>query len=47
MKITVHSSKAVKPAYEGGAVVPPTTTTATVPLTVFDKANFDTYISVI
>uniref|UniRef100_A0A0D9WAT7 Uncharacterized protein n=1 Tax=Leersia perrieri TaxID=77586 RepID=A0A0D9WAT7_9ORYZ len=41
MKITVHSSKAVKPAYGD------TTTADVVPLTVFDKANFDTYVSVI
>uniref|UniRef100_A0A0E0H739 Uncharacterized protein n=1 Tax=Oryza nivara TaxID=4536 RepID=A0A0E0H739_ORYNI len=45
MKITVHSSKAVKPAYGPGEF--PTTTGDVVPLTVFDKANFDTYISVI
>ncbi|TKW24077.1 hypothetical protein SEVIR_3G029000v4 [Setaria viridis] len=44
MKITVHSSKAVKPAYPGG--VAPAGERA-VPLTVLDKANFDTYISVI
>uniref|UniRef100_J3M2D4 Uncharacterized protein n=1 Tax=Oryza brachyantha TaxID=4533 RepID=J3M2D4_ORYBR len=46
MKITVHSSKPVKPAY-GGAVSAAAVTTTTadddvVPLTVFDKANFDT-----
>ncbi|XP_040379580.1 agmatine hydroxycinnamoyltransferase 1 [Oryza brachyantha] len=51
MKITVHSSKPVKPAY-GGAVSAAAVTTTTadddvVPLTVFDKANFDTYVSVI
>ncbi|EEE61855.1 hypothetical protein OsJ_16525 [Oryza sativa Japonica Group] len=45
MKITVHSSKAVKPAYGPGEF--PTTTGDVVPLKVFDKANFDTYISVI
>ncbi|OEL30197.1 Agmatine coumaroyltransferase-2 [Dichanthelium oligosanthes] len=45
MKITVHSSKAVKPAYPGG--VAPAGAAGVVPLTVLDKANFDTYISVI
>ncbi|RLM73771.1 agmatine coumaroyltransferase-2-like [Panicum miliaceum] len=40
MKITVQSTKAVKPAYPAGAP-------GVVPLTVLDKANFDTYISVI
>lgn len=48
MKITVHSSKAVKPAYDDGAATAPATAAAdAVPLTVFDKVNFDTYISVI
>uniref|UniRef100_A0A0E0KWE4 Uncharacterized protein n=1 Tax=Oryza punctata TaxID=4537 RepID=A0A0E0KWE4_ORYPU len=45
MKITVHSSKAVKPAY-GEAMAAPSTADV-VPLSVFDKANFDTYVSVI
>lgn len=43
MKITVQSSKAVKPAYGDGGRV----TGNSAPLTVFDKANFDTYVSVI
>uniref|UniRef100_A0A0D9WAT6 Uncharacterized protein n=1 Tax=Leersia perrieri TaxID=77586 RepID=A0A0D9WAT6_9ORYZ len=47
MKITVHSSKAVKPDYAAVGVDTPGTTSDVVPLTVFDKANFDTYISVI
>lgn len=46
MKITVHSSKAVKPEY-GACGVAPGCTADVVPLTVLDKANFDTYISVI
>uniref|UniRef100_M8C4F0 Uncharacterized protein n=1 Tax=Aegilops tauschii TaxID=37682 RepID=M8C4F0_AEGTA len=46
MKITVHSSKAVKPDY-GACGVAPASTADVVPLTVLDKANFDTYISVI
>ncbi|CAL5007348.1 unnamed protein product [Urochloa decumbens] len=41
MKITVQSSKAVKPNY-GGANAPPTTTV--VPLTVFDLISFDDYM---
>ncbi|TVU36099.1 hypothetical protein EJB05_18015, partial [Eragrostis curvula] len=45
MKISVQSTKAVKPAYAGG--VAPGTTADAIPLTVLDKANFDTYISVI
>ncbi|KAG2575454.1 agmatine coumaroyltransferase-2-like [Panicum virgatum] len=45
MKITVQSSKAVKPAYPGGEA--PAGAPGVVPLTVLDKANFDTYISVI
>ncbi|KAG8066585.1 hypothetical protein GUJ93_ZPchr0004g39446 [Zizania palustris] len=45
MKITVHSSKAVKPAYDGGSLAAPVA--GVVPLSVFDKANFDTYVSVI
>jgi hypothetical protein len=43
MKITVQTSKAVKPAYGGGSGGAPSA--AAVPLTVFDKANFDQYIS--
>ncbi|KAK3165447.1 hypothetical protein QOZ80_1AG0033300 [Eleusine coracana subsp. coracana] len=44
MQITVQCCKAVKPAYgESGRVV----AADAVPLTVFDKANFDTYVSVI
>ncbi|KAG8043826.1 hypothetical protein GUJ93_ZPchr0458g22314 [Zizania palustris] len=46
MKITVQSSKAVKPAYGSGEVTP-VATGDVVPLSVFDKVNFDTYISVI
>ncbi|PNT62080.1 agmatine coumaroyltransferase-1-like [Brachypodium distachyon] len=44
MKITVHSSKAVKPDY-GSRPAPGTD--EVIPLTVLDKANFDCYISVI
>ncbi|CAN6248919.1 unnamed protein product [Urochloa humidicola] len=43
MKITVHSSKAVKPAY--GANAAPFAAADAVPLTVFDKATFNEYIS--
>jgi hypothetical protein len=43
MKITVQSSKAVKPAGGGGGAAAPDV----VPLSVFDKVNFDTYVSVI
>lgn len=46
MKITVQSCKAVKPAYASCGVAPASTADV-VPLTVLDKANFDTYISVI
>ncbi|CAM0902256.1 unnamed protein product [Alopecurus aequalis] len=46
MEIAVHSSKAVKPDYASCGVAPGCTTDV-VPLTVLDKANFDTYISVI
>ncbi|CAM0908973.1 unnamed protein product [Alopecurus aequalis] len=46
MKIAVHSSKAVKPDYASCGVAPGSTTDV-VPLTVLDKANFDTYVSVI
>ncbi|CAL4991620.1 unnamed protein product [Urochloa decumbens] len=45
MKITVHSSKAIKPAYEGGGATSATEGAATIPLTVFDKVNYDLYIS--
>ncbi|CAL4991644.1 unnamed protein product [Urochloa decumbens] len=44
MKITVHSSKAVKPSY-GDTGSAPTAATDTVTLTAFDKVNFDQYIS--
>ncbi|KAL6634275.1 hypothetical protein ACP70R_026946 [Stipagrostis hirtigluma subsp. patula] len=50
MKIAVHSSKAVKPAYcggNGGTSTGPTATADAVPLSVFDKATFNTHISVI
>jgi shikimate O-hydroxycinnamoyltransferase len=47
MKIAVQSTKLVKPAYAGGAVPSPVSTADVIPLTVFDTANFDTYISVI
>ncbi|CAN6239716.1 unnamed protein product [Urochloa humidicola] len=43
MKITVHSSKAVKPAY--GANAAPFAAADAVPLTVFDKVTFNEYIS--
>ncbi|PVH35189.1 hypothetical protein PAHAL_7G122400 [Panicum hallii] len=43
MRITVQSSKAVRPAAGGRAAAAP----EVVPLSVFDKANFDTYVSVI
>ncbi|KAG8066584.1 hypothetical protein GUJ93_ZPchr0004g38756 [Zizania palustris] len=46
MKITVQSSTAVKPAYGAGGVTPANAGDV-VPLSVFDRANFDTYISVI
>ncbi|OEL31859.1 Agmatine coumaroyltransferase-2 [Dichanthelium oligosanthes] len=44
MKITVQSSKAVKPEY-GADAAPFAAAGAAVPLTVFDKASFDEYIS--
>ncbi|CAL5068209.1 unnamed protein product [Urochloa decumbens] len=44
MKITVHSSKAVKPAY-GANAGPFAAVGDAIPLTVFDKATFDEYIS--
>ncbi|CAN6234790.1 unnamed protein product [Urochloa humidicola] len=47
MKITVHSSKAVKPATGGGTSWGAAGAPAAVPLSVFDKINFDTYVSVI
>ncbi|TVT98733.1 hypothetical protein EJB05_55963, partial [Eragrostis curvula] len=43
MKITVQSSKIVKPIYEGGS--PPTTTTNAIPLSVFDKVTYDKHAS--
>ncbi|RLM58205.1 hypothetical protein C2845_PM18G10990 [Panicum miliaceum] len=43
MKITVHSSKPVKPAY-GPAEAPPPAAGAVVPLTVFDEVNHDEYV---
>ncbi|KAF8715354.1 hypothetical protein HU200_026989 [Digitaria exilis] len=48
MKITVHSSKLVKPAIAG--VTNPTIAGGapdTIPLSVFDRVNFNTYVSVI
>ncbi|RLM58307.1 hypothetical protein C2845_PM18G11610 [Panicum miliaceum] len=45
MKITVMSSKAVKPAYGSGGTPCSAADDAVVPLTVFDKVNFDQYIS--
>ncbi|OEL26922.1 Agmatine coumaroyltransferase-2 [Dichanthelium oligosanthes] len=45
MKITVQSSKAVKPAHGSGGAPCPTATDNVVPLTVFDKVNFDQRIS--
>ncbi|CAN6274587.1 unnamed protein product [Urochloa humidicola] len=47
MKITVQSSKAIKPAYGGGGGNAPSVTedAAAIPLTVFDKVNYDLYIS--
>ncbi|CAL4979877.1 unnamed protein product [Urochloa decumbens] len=50
MKITVHSSKSVKPAYISGAAAAATGTPADdgssnlIPLTVFDEANHDEYV---
>ncbi|XP_073365187.1 agmatine coumaroyltransferase-2-like [Aegilops tauschii subsp. strangulata] len=46
MKVTVLSSRAVKPDY-GACGAPPGSTADVVPLTVLDKANFNAYISVI
>ncbi|PUZ47476.1 hypothetical protein GQ55_7G167900 [Panicum hallii var. hallii] len=43
MKITVHSSKAVRPDYGAGRA--PFAAAGAVPLTVFDRASFDQYIS--
>ncbi|KAG2558720.1 agmatine coumaroyltransferase-2-like [Panicum virgatum] len=46
MKITVQSSKAIRPARGGaGGGAPSTAADAAIPLTVFDKANYDLYIS--
>ncbi|KAF8765546.1 hypothetical protein HU200_008433 [Digitaria exilis] len=45
MKITVHSSKPVKPV--GAVMSPGGGAPDVVPLSVFDRANFNTYISVI
>ncbi|KAL6899865.1 hypothetical protein ACP4OV_006523 [Aristida adscensionis] len=48
MKITVHSSKAVKPAYRcGNGGLSAGAAAAAVPLSVFDKVTFDTHFSVI
>ncbi|KAM3244939.1 hypothetical protein ACQJBY_056335 [Aegilops geniculata] len=47
MKITVQSSKSIKPDYGGHRPVSPPFTTNVVPLSVFDKANLDTQVSVI
>lgn len=46
MKITVRSSKSIKPDYGSGHLMAPATANV-VPLTVFDKANFDMHVSVI
>ncbi|PUZ45480.1 hypothetical protein GQ55_8G227100 [Panicum hallii var. hallii] len=43
MKITVHSSKPVKPAY-GPAEAPAPAAGAVLPLTVFDEVNHDEYV---
>ncbi|RCV39014.1 hypothetical protein SETIT_8G188600v2 [Setaria italica] len=47
MKITVQTSKAVNPAYGGGSGGAPlaAANATAVPLTVFDKVNYDLYIS--
>jgi len=46
MKITVQSSKAIRPARGGaGGGAPSTAADAAIPLTVFDKANYDLNIS--
>ncbi|RCV39012.1 hypothetical protein SETIT_8G188400v2 [Setaria italica] len=46
MKITVHTSKSIKPAYVSGSAnhAPAATTSDVVPLTVFDEVNHDMYI---
>ncbi|CAN6372947.1 unnamed protein product [Urochloa humidicola] len=47
MKITVHSSKSVKPAYSSGGGPTDTLaagTTNLIPLTVFDEVNHDEYV---
>jgi len=45
MKITVQSSKAIRPAHGGAGGAPSTAADAAIPLTVFDKANYDLNIS--
>uniref|UniRef100_J3N9K0 Uncharacterized protein n=1 Tax=Oryza brachyantha TaxID=4533 RepID=J3N9K0_ORYBR len=47
MDITVHSSKCVKPAYAYAGAGDAPAAADVVPLTVFDKVNFDMYISAI
>ncbi|CAL4954556.1 unnamed protein product [Urochloa decumbens] len=47
MQVTVQSSKAVRPDYGGDSGAAPIAAADTVPLSVFDKVNFDTYVSVI
>ncbi|RLN23898.1 agmatine coumaroyltransferase-2-like [Panicum miliaceum] len=47
MKITVQSSRAVRPDYGSGVGAGGAGADDAVPLSVFDKANFDTYVSVI
>ncbi|KAF7091886.1 hypothetical protein CFC21_094428 [Triticum aestivum] len=47
MKVTVESSKSIKPDYGGHRPVAPPFTANVVPLSVFDKANLDTQVSVI
>ncbi|CAN6372965.1 unnamed protein product [Urochloa humidicola] len=47
MKITVHSSKSVKPAYSSAATstdTPAGGTSNLIPLTVFDEVNHDEYV---
>ncbi|CAL4991635.1 unnamed protein product [Urochloa decumbens] len=48
MKITIHSSKSVKPAYSSGNAskdAPTATTSSIVPLTVFDEVNHNEYVT--
>ena len=45
MKIMVQSSKAIRPAPGGAGGAPSTAADAAIPLTVFDKANYDLHIS--